>query len=210
MRRKRKVTLEAVLQNKLKKDHIMDTTEDVYTMDKAKLIEFVMNIDGEQIDKAIIIATWAHRARNGSDGCDKSGVPYIFHPMRVALRLPIIDDQCIAIMHDVLEDTEITKMDLAFMGFNIYIIDGVVGVTRIIYDDGTKEPYNDFVRRACKLPQSRRVKRADIEDNTDPVRLSELTKSFQNKLKTKYAIAIEIINTYEVCINDLKNEIVEV
>lgn len=146
--------------------------------------------------KALVLATWVHEGVK-----DKGGDDYINHPLRVSYRVEGTEEKCIAIMHDVLEDSEgektITRDDLLGLGFGIRIVDGVEAVTRIIYDDGTKEDYFEFIRRCCVNDLGRAVKKADIADNTDPDRLSYLTDKFRNKLETKYGKARKLIESYE-------------
>jgi len=150
-----------------------------------------MNLDG--YSKALILASWKH-----AGVMDKGGHPYINHPIRVSLKCHGVMEKIVAILHDVVEDTDITFKDLEFLGFSQYIIDGVDAVTRRVYDNDTKETYEDFIDRCCTNDIGRAVKRADIADNTDPSRLHYLDKKFQNKLVTKYAKALATINSFEI------------
>lgn len=158
-----------------------------------KMVKMMSNLKA----KALILATWVH-----SGVKDKGGDDYINHPVRVSQNVRGSTEVCIAIMHDVLEDSEghkkITREDLLELGFNIYIVEGVESVTRIVYEDGTKEDYFDFIRRCCKNDAGRSVKKSDIGDNMDEDRLHYLSEKFRNKLVTKYTKARHIISHYEV------------
>jgi (p)ppGpp synthase/HD superfamily hydrolase len=113
------------------------------------------------LEKAIAIAVKAHRGTR-----DKSGLPYILHPLRMMCRLQTEDEQIVAILHDVVEDTDWTFKDLAREGFPKRIIEPLKCLTK---REG--EPYDEFVQRAASHPVARRVKLADLEDNMDVRRI---------------------------------------
>lgn len=127
------------------------------------------------LEKAIVIAVNAHRGQ-----VDKSGAPYILHPLRMMLRLEGEAERIVAVLHDVLEDTSVTPDDLRREGFRDEILDALAHVTK---RDG--ENYQDFVARAAKNPIARRVKLADLEDNLDVCRLEAVTERDAKRL-TKY------------------------
>ncbi|MCM1139150.1 MAG: GTP pyrophosphokinase [Muribaculum sp.] len=101
---------------------------------------------------------------------DKVGMPYHLHPERVAARCTTDAETIVALLHDTIEDTDITLEYLLSIGFPQYIVDGVLSVTK---RDG--EIYEDFVARAKQNPIGRVVKIHDLEDNMDIRRLDELT-----------------------------------
>ena len=146
--------------------------------------------------KAIFLATWVHEGI-----IDKGGDDYINHPLRISVKCSYETTQCIAILHDVVEDSEghkkVTLQDLRELGFSDAVVNGVDAVTRRIYEDGTKEPYFDFIERCCKNNAGRSVKKEDINDNMNEDRLHYLSDKFRNKLETKYTKAREIIAHYE-------------
>jgi (p)ppGpp synthase/HD superfamily hydrolase len=112
--------------------------------------------------RAIAIAATAH-----ADQLDKSGNPYILHPLRVMQRVTEhgLAAQIIAVLHDVVEDTWVTLDMLRRMGFPEVIVIGVDSVTR---REG--ERYFDYIARAAAHPVGALVKLADLADNSDPVR----------------------------------------
>src|SRR5688572_21828607 len=117
------------------------------------------------LERAIAIAARAH------DGArDKGGAPYILHPIRVMMRLTEPEDRIVAILHDVVEDSEWTLDQLRMEGFPESVIDAVDSLTR-----RQGEEYFEFVRRAAQNDIGRRVKRCDLEDNMDLTRISEPT-----------------------------------
>ena len=125
----------------------------------------------------------AHRAHAGQ--VDKSGVDYITHPARVAagVRAHGGDDEAVAAawLHDVLEDCDVTAGDLLTAGIPVPVIDAVKAVTK-----STGEPLEAYCERILANPTALRVKRADIEDNTNPARTAVLPKETRARLDAKY------------------------
>ncbi len=131
----------------------------------------------ELLDKAAKICVTKHAGQR-----DKMGCAYFQHPMRVAMRCNTNDEKIVALLHDSIEDTDVTAEDLLAAGFPQYIVDGILSVTK---RDG--ESYEDFVARAKQNPLGRVVKLHDLEDNLDIFRLSELdaamTKRYNKYLR---------------------------
>jgi (p)ppGpp synthase/HD superfamily hydrolase len=113
--------------------------------------------------RAIAIAADAHVGQ-----LDKSGAPYILHPIRVMLRMRSEPEMIVAILHDVVEDTPWTFDRLRAEGFSQDVLTALDGVTR-----RPEETYHEFVTRSKTNPISRQVKIADLEDNMDLKRLGE-------------------------------------
>lgn len=114
------------------------------------------------LEEAIILAAKAHQG-----ALDKAGAPYILHPLRVMLRMRTQTERIVAVLHDVLEDTDWTAQKLREAGFSEEILAALAYLTR-----NQGEPYDAFIRRAGSLPMARRVKLADLEDNLDPGRIT--------------------------------------
>ena len=129
--------------------------------------------------KAIKIAYKAHEGQY-----DQSGVPYILHPVHLAEQMTDETTTCIALLHDVLEDTALTLPDLE-AEFPREITEAVQLLTHAPSDD-----YLDYVRR---------LKIADLAHNSDETRLSSVTPDPIQLAhwRTKYAAAKEIIREYE-------------
>jgi len=132
------------------------------------------------LEKAIIIATEAHAGQ-----VDKGGNPYILHPLRIMLKMTSVESMIAAVLHDVIEDTEVTKNDLLDAGFSIDVVDAVVALTRNV-----DESYMDFIRRAKQNPVARVVKLGDLEDNSDLSRIPDPTEKDYERLK-RYKKAIK-------------------
>lgn len=99
---------------------------------------------------------------------DKGGQPYILHKIRVMNSMPEDDFELrqIAVMHDVVEDTDITFEDLIKMGFSARVVDALVLLTHLPQDS-----YELYIKEIKKNPDARQVKKADIEDNSKVSRL---------------------------------------
>lgn len=139
--------------------------------------------DDDLVDAALRIAVRAHDGQT-----DKAGLPYIEHPKRVAAQLPTAELQAVALLHDVLEDTDVTAEDLAAAGIPQAVIAGVVAMTKQPGDD-----YPEAVARAARHPLARAVKAADIADNTDPHRLALLPASEAQRLREKYELGRRVL-----------------
>lgn len=134
----------------------------------------------QMVKRAKDLATGAHAGQ-----VDKAGNPYIDHPARVAAALA--DDEAIATawLHDVVEDTTVTLVQLAEQ-FPSNIVAAVEALTK--RSDESRSQYYERVRTN---PIALTVKLADINDNSDPERLSRLDRATRARLKTKYASAIQ-------------------
>lgn len=136
----------------------------------------------ELYDKALQIAIRAHKGQK-----DKAGHDYILHPIRVSERCDDPRAKIVALLHDTIEDTDVTADYLREEGFTEEIVEAVLAVTR---REG--EEYDDYVRRAAQNELGRMVKRADLEDNMDIRRLPELTDRDVERLR-KYLRAWQYI-----------------
>jgi len=139
--------------------------------------------DDGLVDAALRIAVRAHAGQ-----ADKAGLPYIEHPTRVAARLATSELKAVALLHDVLEDTDVTVEDLAAAGLPKAVIDGVIAMTKRPGDD-----YPAAVARAARHPLARAVKAADIADNADPQRLALLPTSEAQRLREKYELGRRVL-----------------
>lgn len=127
----------------------------------------------ELYDHALRIAIRAHEGQQ-----DKSGREYVMHPIRVAERCKDSRTKIVALLHDTIEDTDVTIEYLRKEGFPEEIIDAVLSVTK---QEG--ENYEDFVRRAAKNAIGKEVKIADLEDNMDIRRLIEIKEEDVARLR---------------------------
>ena len=132
------------------------------------------------LERAITIAAEAHAGQE-----DKAKAPYILHPLRVMLKLTTTEERIVGVLHDVVEDTDWTIEDLRSEGFSEDVLRGIESVTKRPGED-----YEEFVDRAALDPIGRRVKRADLEDNSDLSRIAAPTDHDRERSE-KYRRAID-------------------
>jgi (p)ppGpp synthase/HD superfamily hydrolase len=150
---------------------------------RADELYYQMN-EEQLLEKAIAIAVEAHRGQR-----DRYGLPYILHPIRVMCRMDSATEKIVAILHDVVEDTDWTFTDLQEEGFSRIVLDALDSVTK---REG--EAYEDFVKRSASNPLGRKVKLADLEDNMDLRRLRQITEHDRPRLQ-KYLNAWNSLNS---------------
>ena len=127
----------------------------------------------ELYDKALRIAMRVHEGQK-----DKAGQDYVTHPIRVAERCDDLRAKVVALLHDTIEDSDVTADYLREEGFTEEIVEAVLAVTRREGED-----YEAYVRRAAQNELGRIVKLADLEDNMDIRRLPELTDRDVERLR---------------------------
>ena len=132
--------------------------------------------------KAMLIAYEAHKGQ-----FDKSGVPYIYHPIHLAEQMDDEESTCAALLHDVVEDTDMTFDDLSREGFPSSVIDALKLLTH-----GDDIPYMDYVRAVKPNPIARKVKLADLKHNSDLSRI-EKPDEYALRRNEKYLRAITIL-----------------
>ena len=131
--------------------------------------------------------TIAYKAHHGQ--IDHGGMPYIFHPYHLAEQMCDEYTTCAALLHDVVEDTDVTLEELAKL-FPKEVIDAVALLT---HDDDTG--YFDYVTAIKENPIARAVKQADLIHNSDQTRLeiSENDLDMICHYKEKYRKALDIL-----------------
>lgn len=111
----------------------------------------------------------------------KDGTPYIAHVMRVTLGVQDKTAKVVALLHDTVEDTDLTLENLREIGFTEEVIQGVDAMTRRPY-----ETYAEFIQRVKLNPLAVQVKLSDIEDNlSDQSALDEDEAEMLRKRYTK-------------------------
>ena len=134
------------------------------------------------IKKAMKICFEAHK-----DQVDKTGVPYVFHPFHLAEQMDDELSTICALLHDVVEDTEMTLEDISNLGFG----DDVCQVLSLLTHQ-EDVPYMDYVKEIAKNPTATKVKIADLKHNSDLTRLDVIDK-WAIKRKEKYSEALRIL-----------------
>ena len=134
--------------------------------------------------KAMRIAYSAHHGQ-----VDKAGIPYIFHPMHLAESMEDEISCCVALLHDTVEDTQITFADLE-KEFPKEVTDALRLLT---HEEGTD--YLDYVRSIKANPVAVKVKLADIAHNADQSRIAHcgMQEEVKAYFRSKYAKAKAIL-----------------
>ena len=124
------------------------------------------------------------------DKKDKAGFPYINHLIRVSVKLDTEELRIAGLLHDVLEDTSITKDDLRELGFSNRVISIIEGVTNKV-----GENYNDKIKRIIDNGDIDviKLKYSDMSDNADKKRLVKLSIITRNRLINKYKDNLELL-----------------
>lgn len=130
--------------------------------------------------KAMVIAFDAHLGQ-----LDKSGIPYIYHPIHVAEQMSTEEECIVALLHDVVEDTEIT-----FKQLEKEFSDTVIEALKLLTHDESV-PYMDYIRNLKHNPIARRVKIQDLLHNSDESRKEQNEKD--KKRNKKYWEAIKLL-----------------
>jgi (p)ppGpp synthase/HD superfamily hydrolase len=136
------------------------------------------------LDDAIQLARRAHEGQ-----LDKSGRPYIAHPLRVMGHLRDERERMAAVLHDVVEDTDVTLDDLAALGCPAEVLAAVDAISK-----RPGEAQADYLARVLANPIALRVKRADIADNMSADRMGRLDTSTQQRLQAKYEAALRLLD----------------
>ncbi|WP_442638202.1 GTP pyrophosphokinase [Rossellomorea marisflavi] len=111
---------------------------------------------------------------------DKAGMPYMIHVTTVASKVMTCDEHVVALLHDVIEDTECSATDLTDYGIPVRLVRSIEAMTRL---EG--ETYAEFILRVKKDPIARKVKLADLEHNMDETRMSDPSQ-YPDSLRKRY------------------------
>lgn len=138
-------------------------------------------IYSEDVKKAMVVSYGAHMGM-----FDRGGFPYFAHPLHVAEKMTTEDSAVAALLHDVVEDTNYTMVDLAQLGFKKEVLDALALLT---HDPDV--PYLDYVAKLKSNCIAREVKLADLEHNSDVSRLPKVTRADLERVeKYKKAMAL--------------------
>ena len=139
-------------------------------------------IYSEMTKKALKLCFEAHKNQT-----DKSGMPYVFHPFHLAESMTDEYTTTVALLHDVVEDTDYTLRDLKEMGFPERVTDALALLT---HDKSV--PYMEYVEKIKHNPIARAVKLADLAHNSDLSRLDTVDEKAVRRVE-KYKKAMEIL-----------------
>ena len=134
--------------------------------------------------KAIALASEKHMGQ-----FDKGGMPYILHPLKVMhyLKSDDMELMSIAVMHDVVEDTDVTFKDLEDMGFTPRVISALRLVTKM-----PGQTHKEYVDGIKSNPDAIAVKLADLRHNSDIRRLKGITEKDVARMKKYNTMYLEL------------------
>lgn len=136
------------------------------------------------IDIALAIAKKAHAGQ-----VDKEGVDYIQHPLYVASQVNTEQEKAVALLHDVIEDSDITAADLFASGLSNEVVTAVQILTK-----KKGQSYQEYLGKVKSNNLARVVKLADLKHNSDLSRLKSVTNTDYERVK-KYKNAIYYLST---------------
>lgn len=121
------------------------------------------------LELAIELAVFYHKGQK-----DKAGKPYILHCLRVMNSCASVEAKIVGVLHDILEDTDLTLQELIEFGYPNFILDALVRLTKPkdkVVDN------NDYLQQISYNLLATEVKMADLKDNLDLLRLEKIDKS---------------------------------
>lgn len=133
----------------------------------------------EQLDLAISIAAKIHRGQK-----DKQGINYILHPIAVMMAADSMEEKILAVLHDTIEDSDLTIEELRRVGFSDFILEALALVTKKKGED-----YFSYLGRLKKNPLALKVKCLDVENN--------LRKGCPSDLQQRYEKALDFLRKEE-------------
>ena len=140
-------------------------------------------------NRAMQIAYEAHAGQ-----VDKCGTPYVFHPYHLAEQMPDEVTTCVALLHDVVEDTPITLDELE-REFPPEVTESL----RLLTHDPAV-PYRDYIDALVVDPVARTVKRADLAHNLDETRFEgcgHIDEAELSRRRERYRVALEVLDEGE-------------
>lgn len=139
---------------------------------------------GEMLGNVLVLATNAHAGQ-----FDRGGKPYILHPLKVMHYLKTDDEelQCIALLHDVIEDTKTTWSDLEAIGCSERVISAVKALTKM-----PGQSYDEYKEGVFANEDAMRVKLCDLRHNTDIRRLKGVTQKDIDRIAKYNRFYLEI------------------
>ena len=134
------------------------------------------------VEDAIALAARLHR---GAGYPSPEAEPYVFHALRVMLQFTDSVDQMAAVLHDVVEDTEITLDNLRDSGYPPEVVDAIDTLTHHSHDT-----YEQYIDNVARNPVACRVKIIDLEENLVNNRRSPLARGNADRIR-RYEAALD-------------------
>lgn len=144
---------------------------------------------GEMLNTMLVIVTNAHAGQ-----FDRGGNPYILHPLKVMHYLKSTDEElmCMALGHDVIEDTSVTYKDLRDAGISERVINGIWRLTK-----QPGQTYDEYKEGVFTSEDAMQVKLADLRHNTDVRRLKGVTEKDIARMAKYHTFYMELQSRLE-------------
>ena len=135
------------------------------------------------LEDTIAFVVESHRGQ-----VDKAGIPYVIHLFRVMLRAETEEEMIIALLHDIVEDTDVTEEELLSRGYPRHVVTAVIDLTR-----RDCENYSEYILRAGRNPLARRIKKYDLDDHLDYF----YTKKMSAEHAIRYRKAYDVLTNWK-------------
>ena len=142
----------------------------------------IFELEQELLERATKLAEQYHKGQ-----FDKGGQPYIEHPLRVMEGVETIEEKVLAVLHDVLEDCEVSREQLIKDGIPEEIVAKLEILCKI-----KNEGYFDYIDRIKTDKSTINVKLSDLKDNMNLNRLNSITEADRKRIE-KYRKAESIL-----------------
>lgn len=138
-----------------------------------------------KLNRAIAIAAMAHDGQ-----FDRAGKPYILHPISVMLRMDTDEERIVAVLHDTIEDTNITIDELREEGYS----EEILAALELLSKESDDVPYMPFIERIKTNALATKVKLGDLAENMRTDR-SPITKESDLIRMKKYQEAVDYLTS---------------
>lgn len=126
------------------------------------------------LERAIQIALEIHQEQT-----DRYGRPYIIHPLTLMMQMDTENEMMAAVLHDVIEDSDMKLEALRDEGFPAEVLEAV----RLLTHDAEKNSYEEYVHRLKLNPTARKIKLADLQHNMDIRRMEQVREQDLERLE---------------------------
>lgn len=144
-----------------------------YYTDRIRFATQLKSLSMSNLERAIEIAVTAHKGQTRKDGS-----PYVLHPLRLMMSVSTTAEKIVAVLHDVVEDSEMSSQQLKHEGFSEEILDALALVTH-----DPEQSYDEYISKIKNNSIARAVKLADLEDNSNVHEIPQLTPSDLTRLE---------------------------
>ena len=142
-------------------------------------------VNKSMLSNMLVLATNAHQGQ-----FDRGGAPYILHPLKVMHYLKSSDPElmCIALGHDIVEDTSVTYADLRAAGMSERVVEGIRALTKV-----PGETLDEYKARVFASRDASHVKMSDLRHNTDIRRLKGVTEKDIARMAKYHQFYMELL-----------------